>query len=291
MKGNIIILTPVYNDWKNLSKLLIEVNKIFKHQIKTKFELIIVNDRSTEKSNFKNFKLNMVKKVTIISLFKNVGSQRALAIGIRYLASLNKKKFNTIIIDSDGQDNPNAITKILNTSNKAPSSSVAINRGQRKEQLWFKAFYELYCFLIIIFSFKKIRFGNYSLLKSNDLKDLNLQDDLWSAYPPVFSRTIKSIRHLSIDREKRFGGKSKMNFFGLVLHALKVFSVLRYRVLTISFLYSLITYNFLIDKNIFLFLLVNSMLLFLNLANFAISFQNKKKFSENFNKIKIKTIF
>ena len=66
MKGNIIILTPVYNDWKNLSTLLIEVNKIFKHQIKTKFELIIVNDRSTEKSNFKNFKLKYYSRIQCI---------------------------------------------------------------------------------------------------------------------------------------------------------------------------------------------------------------------------------
>ena len=52
MKEKIIILTPVYNDWKNLAKLLSKTNKIFKKQLKTKFELVIVNDCSEEKYNF-----------------------------------------------------------------------------------------------------------------------------------------------------------------------------------------------------------------------------------------------
>ena len=82
-----------------------------------------------------------------------------------------------------------------------------------------------------------------------------------------------------------------MNFFGLVLHALKVFSVLRYRVLCTSFLYSIITYHFLIDINFILFLFVNSILLFFNLANFVISFQNKKSSQKISIKLKLRLFF
>ena len=34
MKAKIIILTPVYNDWKNLTKLLAQIDVIFKKDIK-----------------------------------------------------------------------------------------------------------------------------------------------------------------------------------------------------------------------------------------------------------------
>ena len=54
MKSKIIILTPVYNDWKNLEKLLKKINKIFEKNLKKVFELIIVNDRSKENFNSKN---------------------------------------------------------------------------------------------------------------------------------------------------------------------------------------------------------------------------------------------
>ncbi len=291
MKAKIIILTPVYNDWKNLSRLLKKINKVFETQVKTKFELVIINDCSTEKYNPKKYKSKMVDKITIISLYQNIGSQRAIAIGIKYLNNFYKRKIKTIIIDSDGQDNPNIIGKLIKMSNTSPKYSIAIKRGQRKEPIWFKIFYELYCFLIILFSYKKIRFGNFSLLNFADLKKVSNQNDLWSAYPPTLSKTINNLNYINVDREKRFGGKSKMNFFGLIFHALKVFSALKLRILFISSFYFLLSYFLFFNNYNLYFILLSVFLLTFNLINFLISFNNKKNFLENFRKIKVNKIF
>ena len=291
MKAKIIILTPVYNDWKNLSRLLKKINKIFETQLKTKFELIIINDCSTEKYNPKKYKCKMASKITIISLYQNVGSQRAIAIGIKYLSKFYKKKIKTLIIDSDGQDNPSIISKLINMSDMSPQNSIAVRRRQRKEPVWFKIFYELYCFLIIIFSYKKIRFGNFSLLNFVDLKKVSIQNDLWSAYPPTLSNTINNLNFINADREKRFGGKSKMNFFGLIFHALRVFSALKVRIFFISSFYFVISYLLFLNKYNLYFIFLSFLILTLNLTNFIISFRNKEKFLENFRKIKINRIF
>ena len=291
MKAKIIILTPVYNDWKNLSRLLKKINKIFENQLKTKFELIIINDCSTEKYNPKKYKCKMASKITIISLYQNVGSQRAIAIGIKYLSKFYKKKIKTLIIDSDGQDNPSIISKLINMSDMSPQNSIAVRRRQRKEPVWFKIFYELYCFLIIIFSYKKIRFGNFSLLNFVDLKKVSIQNDLWSAYPPTLSNTIDNLNFINADREKRFGGKSKMNFFGLIFHALRVFSALKVRIFFISSFYFVISYLLFFNKYNLYFIFLSFSILTLNLTNFIISFRNKEKFLENFRKIKINRIF
>ena len=291
MKAKIIILTPVYNDWKNLSRLLKKINKIFENQLKTKFELIIINDCSTEKYNPKKYKCKMASKITIISLYQNVGSQRAIAIGIKYLSKFYKKKIKTLIIDSDGQDNPSIISKLINMSDMSPQNSIAVRRRQRKEPVWFKIFYELYCFLIIIFSYKKIRFGNFSLLNFVDLKKVSIQNDLWSAYPPTLSNTINNLNFINADREKRFGGKSKMNFFGLIFHALRVFSALKVRIFFISSFYFVISYLLFFNKYNLYFIFLSFSILTLNLTNFIISFRNKEKFLENFRKIKINRIF
>ena len=291
MKAKIIILTPVYNDWKNLSRLLKKINKVFETQLKTKFELIIINDCSTQKCNPKKYRCKMASKISIISLYKNVGSQRAIAIGIKYLDKFYKKKIKTIIIDSDGQDNPNIIIKLINLSNISPQNSIAVRRGQRKEPFWFKIFYELYCLLIIIFSYKKIRFGNFSLLNFVDLKKISTQNELWSAYPPALSNNVNNLNFIDAVREKRFGGKSKMNFIGLIFHALKVFSVLKERIFFISSFYFLASYFLLFDNYNLYFIFLSFFLLTLNLTNFIISFRNKENFLENFKKIKINKIF
>ena len=289
MKAKILILTPVYNDWENLNKLLLKINKIFQNEVKTKFELIVVNDHSSKNYNFKKFKMRMVEKVTILNLFKNEGSQRAIGIGIKYINKNYKNNFKTIIIDSDGQDNPKIISKMLELSMKSPKYSLVIDRGQRKEPLWFKFFYEFYCILIQFFCAKKIRFGNYSLLISKHLKKISFQQELWSAFPPTVLKTINNLIHLTLDRDKRYSGESKMNFFGLIIHALKVFSALRYSVLIFSTIYLILFYFlFYESKNLIFFSLMLGLLVF-NIINFLISFNNKENFLNAFDKIKIKT--
>ena len=142
-----------------------------------------------------------------------------------------------------------------------------------------------------MFSYKKIRFGNFSLLNFVDLKKVSKQNDLWSAYPPTLSNTVNNLTFINADREKRFGGKSKMNFFGLMFHALKVFSALKVRIFFISFFYFAISYFLFFDDHNLYFIFLSISLLILNLTNFIISFRNKENFLENFRKIKINKIF
>ncbi len=284
MKAKIIILTPVFNDWKNLTKLLAKINIIFKKELRQRFDLVIVNDCSTENFNYKKFKNGKVDKLTIISLLKNVGSQRALAIGIQHIKKIYKKNYKTIIIDSDGQDNPVGIKKLLDANYKK-DTSIVVNRGQRKEPFWFKFFYEIYYILIILFAAKKIRFGNYCLLNSRDVKKIFNKIDLWSAFPPTLLMNIKNISNITLDREKRFTGESKMNFAGLLFHAFKVFSVFRNRILISSIIYTFVFYClFETVEKLKIFLFILSSLIIFNLTNFFLAIIAKsfsKKFSKN----------
>ena len=91
MKAKFIILTPVYNDWKNLHKLMAKINKLFLYKIKQKFDLIIVDDCSLEKINFKISQFKTIKNFKILRNYNNLGSQRAIAIGIKYIKKNTKK--------------------------------------------------------------------------------------------------------------------------------------------------------------------------------------------------------
>tara|TARA_A100001015_G_scaffold63944_1_gene70582 strand:+ start:1992 stop:2870 length:879 start_codon:yes stop_codon:yes gene_type:complete len=289
MNEKILILTPVYNDWRSLKKLLFKINQIFKKKLKLKFELLIINDCSTKTYDFKKYRFEMIKKITIISLFKNIGSQRAIAIGLRFLNKKYKKEIKTIILDSDGQDNPNLIPAMLKKSRLDSNYSVVVDRGQRKEPIWFRVLYEFYCFFVKIFCAKKIRFGNFSLINFDHLKKISSKKELWSAYPPTILLNIDKIKHITGNREKRYADKSKMNFFGLVFHALRVFAVLKKKIFFFSvyfsffiyilFFYNLITYLF--------FNLISVFIVAFNICINLISLNNKNEFLKNFKKIKI----
>ena len=286
MKSKILILTPVYKDWNNLYKLLIKINKIFSDILVQKFDLIVIDDFSNERINLKKLKFSNIKKIKIIKLAKNVGSQRAIAIGLKFIQKFYQKNYNVITIDSDGQDNPFGIERLIR-KNEENNFSIVATRGQRKEPLWFKIFYEVYCLIIFLFSLKKIRYGNFSLLRSNDVNKVLKDNNLWNAFPPTLSVNLKNIIFLTIDRQKRFSGKSKMNFFGLLYHALRVFSVLRYSILLLSFLYLLVFYKIFFFLNTFIFFLLFSILLLFNFSNFTLGLSNNKKLLKNFKKIKI----
>ena len=102
---NIIVL-PLYNDWKSLNKLLLIIEKKLSTSDKTK--ILIINDCSTQRINIKLKKFKKIKEIEVITNKQNLGSQKAIAVGLSYLNKLNKKFFITIM-DSDGEDDPSKI--------------------------------------------------------------------------------------------------------------------------------------------------------------------------------------
>ena len=107
-----IIVIPVYNDWKSLNKLLIQINKNFKNDVNFETEILIINDCSTENIQIDNKNLTAIKEITVITLKKNFGSQKSIAIGLSHLKTKNYKSLITIM-DGDGEDNPHQIKDMM----------------------------------------------------------------------------------------------------------------------------------------------------------------------------------
>ena len=107
-----VILIPVFNDWKSLNRLIYEINKEFKKLNNFQNEILIVDDKSTKERNTLNKNLKNIKKISVIKLVKNSGSQKAIAIGLSYLRKY-KKNFFITVMDSDGEDKPSEIIKML----------------------------------------------------------------------------------------------------------------------------------------------------------------------------------
>ena len=94
MKQKIIILTPVYKDWESLLKLLDKINIIFKTDIRSKFDLVIVDDNSNEKVNFSNFKKETINRLKFSNL-KKIWVAKEL---LQLVLDLYKKPILRIII-------------------------------------------------------------------------------------------------------------------------------------------------------------------------------------------------
>ena len=131
----IIILIPIFNDWKSLNKLLIEINESIKSFNEINFECLIVNDASTIQPQELNRPSNF-KSLEILNMRENKGHARCNAFGIRY--TFQKKKFdNLILMDGDGEDRPEEITSLVEKIKENSNLSVVAKRIKRSEGFFF----------------------------------------------------------------------------------------------------------------------------------------------------------
>ena len=136
--------------------MLLEIDKNIRG-LKGNFKVLIINDASTiePKLNLRNIK--RLRKIHIITSKKNLGSQKSICLGLKYLKSKKTKAIITII-DSDGEDDPKHIKKLINLAKKNPNSIISANRLRRKENIFFRLFYKLLLLITFLFTGKYINF-------------------------------------------------------------------------------------------------------------------------------------
>ena len=115
---------------------------------------MIINDSSSVRNVYNLNKNKIFKEVKIINLEKNIGSQRAIATGLKYVKNYQKKDDKFIIMDSDGEDDPEKIKEIINLIKKNKNiNTITMNRTLRKESFIFSIFYEIHLLITLIFTF------------------------------------------------------------------------------------------------------------------------------------------
>ena len=231
-----VIVIPVYDDWKSLNKLLNEINS----NISTKelVKILIINDFSKKKPQLNIKKLNKIKEIKILDLAKNLGSQRAIAVALNYLKNV-ESSFYVTIMDSDGEDDPKHINKMIDLAKKNKNSVIVSCRKNREENLIIKICYKIHLILTFLLTVKWISYGNFSSFHSKNIKKILSDNSVWLAYSSAVMKNTK-IKKTYSKRLKRYFGKSKVNFSFLVTHSIKIIGVFYKRVLVLSLFYLLL---------------------------------------------------
>jgi len=270
----IIILIPVYNDWRSLLKVLNEIDLIIKDIKNFEFSCLIINDNSSIKRPIiekpKNF-----KSIKIINMNANRGHARCNAFGLRYI-NLKMSHDYVIVMDSDGEDRPIEIKYLIDKIANFPEFSVVAKRIKRSEGPVFKFLYQIHKLLTIIFTGKKINFGNYSCLTKKDILNLYNKPSLWSSFSGTVKKHVLRFNEIESIRGTRYFDPSKMSFFNLAIHSLSIIGVFKKTVFFRSVLMILIL-SFLnnilgIASSVFQILIV-----IFNLIIFVVSLREDKK--------------
>ena len=270
----IIILIPVYNDWKSLKKLIEEINDNIKNFDDFNFECLIINDAST--TQIPEFlKPSKFISLEILNMKENRGHARCNAFGIRYIIK-NKKFDNLILMDGDGEDRPLEIKSLINKIKENPNLSVVAKRVKRSEGPIFQTLYQLHKLITFVFTGQNVNFGNYSILTKNDVEKLHSKPSLWSSFSGTVKKNIKPFNEINSIRGLRYFGPSQMSLFKLIIHSLSIIAVFKYNVFIRSVLMLIVlTYSDSFMGNLAIFFQI--LIVVFNLIIFIISMREQEK--------------
>lgn len=255
-----IILIPLFNDWKSISKLLKEIDlQISNWDVEV--SILIVNDASTEKRSGFEANFKKIKSVKILNMKENKVHQRCIAVGLKYICA-NEDFDRVIVMDADGEDRPEELNDFFKKSKENPNKTITGNRFKRSEGIVFKILYEAHKILTLIFTGKLIKFGNFTSLPKDHVKQLIQKPYLWNSYSSSIVRAINDRTFIPSIRGLRYVLPSKMNFIALVFHSLAIISVFKNVVVIRSITFSLL-YLFLISSNFSLITLIPILFLIL----------------------------
>ena len=243
----IIILIPVYNDWKSVFKLLENIDlQIVKWDAKV--SVLIFNDASTEKRPKTEISFKNIISLRVVNMKQNRGHARCNAAGLKYITE--KENFDYVILmDGDGEDRPEELTSLFNKSRENPSQTVTLNRIKRSEGTFFKLLYAGHKILTYIFTGKLIKFGNYSCLPKTDVVKLVKEACIWSSFSGSVTKVISERVSVPSIRGERYFGPSQMNLFNLLIHSFSIIAVFRRAVIVRSVLF-LIIYLFFVSSSL-----------------------------------------
>lgn len=220
------VLTPVFNDQDSLKFLLEHLDRAGgEHNFD--FTVVAVDDASTPPVEVHQSQIDSlphVREVRVLQLHCNAGHQRAIAIGLAYLAEQVHPAL-TVVMDADGEDRPEAIAALVDAFRAGDAQVVAARRSKRHESATFRVFYALFKASYRVMTGHGLAFGNFVLLPGESLRGLVTRAELWNNLPATIVRSRLRLKPLAIERGRRYTGHSKMSLTSLVLHGLTSISV------------------------------------------------------------------
>ena len=223
-----IVLMPLYEDWDALPLLLAHLDVALAGHGMT-CDVVVADDgsRSTPPAPTilpASFPAAGVRSVTIVRLGRNLGHQRAIAIGLAYIHAAHPGT-TVVVMDSDGEDAPEDVPRLMEASREAGSCLVFAARSQRSEGWLFRMLYRVFRVVHRVLTGTSISFGNFSVVPGPLLPRLVILSELWSHYPAAAIKARLPLVTLPVRRARRLRGRSRMNLIALILHGLGAIAV------------------------------------------------------------------
>ncbi|MGE4232444.1 MAG: glycosyltransferase family 2 protein [Bacteriovoracia bacterium] len=218
------IVSPCYFDVKSFERVRQEVlasSSLDRSLPEIRF--VLIDDSARQDAEVVTLRRH--SDVFVITPPYNLGHQAALVFALRTLRQKIAPQDIVVTMDSDGEDRPADVPILVRSLMQNPSELHRVSiarRTQRKETLLFKLFYSCFKTLFLFSTGTIVRNGNFVAFRGWFLENLIFHPHFDQCYASSFISLPLTITFVPLPRGNRFEGKSKMGYFGLVTHGIRM---------------------------------------------------------------------
>lgn len=217
-----IVCIPVYNDWESATAHLASL-RIAAAGLDGPCAVLLVDDGSTDAAP--EIPADGLAWLEILRLRRNVGHQRAIAIGLSYLHR-HRPCRAVVVMDGDGQDGAQDVPRLLERCRERGWKRIVFaRRTRRSENLVFLAGYHAFRVVHRLLTGRRVEVGNFSAIPGGQLDSLVGISELWNHYAAAVLQARLPVDTIPIPRRRRIAGETRMSAAGLVVHGLSAISV------------------------------------------------------------------
>ncbi len=219
------ICIPVFNDWAAVTEVIRRID-VVASKIRAQFGIVLVDDASTDPAPSElDLTLSKIERIAVLGLRRNLGHQRAIAVGLSYIDQ-HQPFWGLIIMDGDGEDRPEDLPALIRHFEKNEGRmAIFAKRGRRTDGWLFFVSYQIYKVIHLVLTGRRVEVGNFSVLPKAHVESLTVTSDLWNHFAASVVRAQLPVETITLDRGIRIAGKSKMNFHLLTIHGLSAMAV------------------------------------------------------------------
>ena len=228
---DLVVLSPVYDDWAAVALLLPRLDQELARSGACA-RVVLVNDGSINPppGDLVRVPLTAISAVHVLSLRRNLGHQRAIAVGLAFIQE-RMPCDAVVLMDADGEDDPLDVPRLLANVREGQGKSVVFARRMRRsEGVAFTVLYRTYRWVHRLMTGIPVQVGNFSIVPYPLLGRLVVMSDLWNHNAAAVLQSRIPYDMVPTSRAQRLSGTSRMNFVALVAHGMSAVAVFADRV-------------------------------------------------------------
>lgn len=215
------IVTPMLRDTESFIRLYGEtVDACAAAGLPPTLRFLVVDDSAGIDPDVE--RLGDLDAVEVLTPPFNLGHQRAIVFGLRFLLPRLDKNSLVVTMDSDGEDQPSDVPRLLAALTSGKAVLAIAHRTQRFEPFQFRVMYILFRFVFRIVTGITVRSGNFAAQRADSLATTIHHPSFDLCYSSTLLALGRPTVAVPCARGKRFAGQSRMSTSALMAHGIRM---------------------------------------------------------------------